>query len=135
MKALQGQDFDIVFDTIGGHEHWQVGSAALKKKGGKFITIVGDGGSLPATIAQVVWRKLRGTLTGGVQYHLFLTDTKYDGVTRDMKTMTELVEDGRVKPVLDDRRFKLTTEGVQDMIKTSQSHRAKGKRILQVSKK
>ena len=131
MDALKGKDFDLVFDTIGGKEHWEVGYASLKQ-GGQFITIVGDGGSLISLFAKAVWRKAMGKILGRANYTLFLTDTKYDGVGSDMKQMTELVEKGSVKPVLDDRRFELTTAGVHDMIKASQSHRAKGKLILQM---
>lgn len=133
MDALKGKDFDVVYDTIGGLEHWQVAQASLKK-GGVFITIVGDGGGLLNTVSNVVWRKLKGGVTGGPQYKLFLTDTKYDGCANDMAKITEMVEAGKVKPVLDERRFELTTEGVHDFIKASMSHRAKGKLILQVNK-
>lgn len=133
MDALKGKDFDVVYDTIGGLEHWQVAQASLKK-GGIFVTIVGDGGSLLNTMGGMVWRKLKGAVTGEFQYKLFLTDTKYEGVTKDMEKITELVEAGKVKPVMDERRFELTTEGVHDFIKASMSHRAKGKLILQVQK-
>ena len=134
MDSLKGKDFDVVFDTIGGVEHWQVGQAALKKKDGTFITIVGDGGSLVTIIGKSLWRKLKGNLTGGPFYNLFLTNTKYEGIGKDMAKMTELVESRKVKPVLDERRFELTTESVHDFIKVSMSHRAKGKLILQVQK-
>ena len=135
MDSLSGKEFDLVFDTIGGCEHWLVGKAALKSsKTSRFITIVGDGGGLPMTMAMVVWRKLKALFTGSPEYHLFLTDTTYSGVKDDMKKLTELVEGGQVKPLLDDRRFELTTQGVHDLIGASKSHRAKGKLILQVEK-
>lgn len=134
MDALKGKDFDMVFDTIGGKEHWDIACASLKPKGGAFVTVVGDGGSLPKMIGQIIWRKLVGKLTGGPGYIFFLTDTKYDGVGADMTKMTELVEAGKVKPVLDERKFELTTEGLHDLIKASQSHRAKGKLVMRVQK-
>jgi len=132
MDALKGKDFDIVYDTVGGLEHWQVAQASLKK-GGIFVTIVGDGGSLLNTIGGVVLRKLK-SVAGGPQYKIFLTNTSYDGVTKDMAKITEMVEAGKVKPVLDERRFELTTEGIHEFIKASMSHRAKGKLILEVQK-
>jgi len=134
MDALKGKDFDIVFDTIGGKEHWDIGYAALKPKGGEYLTIVGDGGNMFSLIAKAIGRHLMGKLKGGPFYTFFLTDTRYDGVGADMAKMTELVESGKVKPALDERRFDLTTEGIHDLIKASQSHRAKGKLILQVQK-
>lgn len=132
MDALKGKDFDLVYDTIGGLEHWEIGQAALKPKGGYYVTIVGDGGSLPSLLAKAAWRKSWGKVRGGPIYNLFLTDTKYDGVGADMKKMTQLVENGEVKPVLDERRFDLTTDGIHDLIKASQSHAAKGKLVLEV---
>ena len=133
LGALAGKDFDVVLDTIGGLEHWQVGRAALKHKGGIFLTIVGDGDySLLLVIGKVIWRSLAALVFGGPQYRIVLTDTKYDGVKNDMATITEWVESGKVKPLLDERRFQLTTEGVHDLMKASMSHRAKGKLILQV---
>ena len=134
MDALKGKDFDIVYDTIGGKEHWEIAQAALKPKGGYFVTIVGDGGSLVGLIAKTIGRKLVGKVKGGPFYNLFLTDTSYAGVGDDMAKITELVDGGRVKPVLDERRFALTTEGMHDLVKASQSHRAKGKLILEVQK-
>jgi NADPH:quinone reductase-like Zn-dependent oxidoreductase len=50
-----------------------------------------------------------------------------------MKQMTELVEAGKVKPVLDAQKFELTTKSVHDMIQVSMTHRAKGKLVLIVS--
>ena len=105
----------------------------MKKKGGIFLTINLDG-SLLATIGKVIYRTIMGYLTGGPYYKLFFVNTKYDGVGKDMAKMTELVEAGLVKPVLEDQRFELTTEGVHNLIKASQTHRAKGKLVLQVQK-
>ncbi|CAB9497629.1 Mycocerosic acid synthase-like polyketide synthase [Seminavis robusta] len=133
MDALKGKDFDLVFDTIGGLEHWQIAQASLKK-GGRFITVVGDGGSLVSLIAKATWRKMLGSVGLGIPYAFFLTDTTYDGLGKDMAQMTEMVEGGKVKALLDERRFELTQEGLQDFIKASMSHRAKGKLILQVQK-
>jgi len=49
-----------------------------------------------------------------------------------MKTMTEMVESGKIKPILEDQSFSLTTESVHELIKASMSHRAKGKLVLTV---
>ena len=132
MDGLKGQDFDLVFDTIGGYEHWEVAQASMKK-GGTYITIVGDGGNILSNLLKWQWRSLKGKISGGPYYKLFLTNTKYDGVGEDMAKMTELVEAGKVKTVLDERKFQLTTDGMHEFIKASKSHRAKGKLVLQVA--
>jgi NADPH:quinone reductase-like Zn-dependent oxidoreductase len=128
---LKGKELDVVFDTIGGYEGWEAAKGALKK-GGIYVTIVGDGGSLLGMIPGVIWRKLMSNY-GGPTYSLFLTNTKAPEVQADMTKMTEFVEGGKVKAVLDDRSFKLTTESVHDLVKASMSHRAKGKLVLKVN--
>ena len=55
-------------------------------------------------------------------------------MTADMRTLTELVESGALKPLVDARDFELTTAGVGDIVKASMTHRTKGKLVLTVSK-
>lgn len=136
IEKLGGRDFDIVYDTIGGYEHWVLGQAALKPgNGGIYVTLVADNdASFMWSLAKVAWRMMVAKVWGGPKYRFFLCDTKSDQVGVDMTAMTEMVESGKVKPLLDERRFKLTTDGVHDMVKASMSHRTKGKLILQVVK-
>ena len=60
--------------------------------------------------------------------------TDAPAVTADMRTLTELVESGALKPLVDARDFELTTAGVGDIVKASMTHRTKGKLVLTVSK-
>lgn len=129
-EALKGKDLDIVYDTIGGYDSWVAAQAGLKK-GGTFVTIVGDGGGFLSMLPGIFYRKFMWYF-GGPVYKIFLTNTKAPEVVNDMKKITELVESGKVKPVLDKASFELTTESVHEMIKASMSHRAKGKLVLTV---
>ena len=132
MEALKGKEFDVVYDTIGGYEHWEIAQASLKKNG-TFVTIAGDGDkSFPVILGKIMWRKLSALIFGTPRYQFFLTDTK-DTVGASMQKMTELVESGSVKPVLDDKQYELTTDGVHAMIKRSMTHRAKGKLVVKVA--
>ena len=70
----------------------------------------------------------------GPTYKVFLTSTDAPAVTADMRTLTELVESGALKPLVDARDFSLTTAGVDDIVKASMTHRTKGKLVLTVSK-
>ena len=70
----------------------------------------------------------------GPTYKVFLTSTDAPAVTQDMRTLTELVESGALKPLVDARDFALTTAGVGDIVKASMTHRTKGKLVLTVSK-
>jgi 2-methylene-furan-3-one reductase len=130
--GLKGKEIDLVFDTVGGNEGWVAAQGGLKK-GGKFISIVGDGGGLKAMIPGIVWRKTMALIGAGPEYTIFLTNSKAPDVVNDMKKITEMVEAGQVKPVLDPRKFELTTKSVHDMIQASMSHKAKGKLVLVVS--
>lgn len=131
VEELKGKDFDMVYDTIGGEENWIAAQGALKK-GGRFVTIVGDGVGPGSMIARVLYRKAM-SLFGGPAYDIFMTDTTAPAISEDMKKLTELVESGKVKPVLDGRSFELTTESMHKMIEASMSNRVKGKLILKVS--
>lgn len=131
LDTLRGREFDVVYDTIGGYEHWKVAKEALKPSG-RFITIVGDGGSLPMTLFSIIWRKLYA-MYRGPYYHFFLTDTSAPAVVKDMKTISELVEKGSLKPVLDGTSYDLSTPSLHEMIRTSKSHRAKGKLVMKIS--
>ena len=53
----------------------------------------------------------------GPTYKVFLTSTDAPAVTQDMRTLTELVESGALKPLVDARDFELTTAGVGDIVK------------------
>jgi len=132
VDELQGQELDLVFDTIGGKEGWEAAKGALKK-GGIFVTLVGDGGSLFAMIPGVIWRKIMSKFGVNPSYRLFLTKTSAPDVVSDMKKLTEFIESGKVKPVLDERKFRLTTESIHEMVEASMSHHAKGKLVLQVA--
>lgn len=131
-EELKGKELDLVFDTVGGIEGWQAAQGALKP-GGKFVTVVGDGGGIPAMIPGIVWRKFM-SLFGGPVYDLYLCDTSAPAVGSDMAKITKMVEAGQVKPVLDERVFELTTESVHEIVKASMSHRTKGKLVITVKK-
>jgi len=132
MDALKGKNFDVVFDTIGGQEHWKVAQASMKSSG-QFVTTVGDGNNLSVTMVQSFWRKFCSVF-GASNYNIFLTNTTAPVVSRDMEVLSEMVEKGYVQPVLDEtRQYELTNNGIHDLIRASKSHRAKGKLILKVN--
>jgi NADPH:quinone reductase-like Zn-dependent oxidoreductase len=133
VEALKGKDLDLIFDCAGGYDGWLAAQGGLKKKGGKFVTIVGDGGSLPVMLMGIAWRKFMSMFMGPA-YLLFLTNTKAPTVETDFAKLTELIETGKVKPLLEEKKFELTTESLHEMIKASMSHRTKGKLIMTISK-
>jgi NADPH:quinone reductase-like Zn-dependent oxidoreductase len=131
VDELKGKKLDLVFDTVGGYDSWLAAKGGLKW-GGKFVTIVGDGGDVNNIILGIMWRKAMAYL-GGPEYNTFLTDTTAPEVVKDMKKMTELVESGKVKAVLDDRKFNLNTKSIRAMLEAIIFNKAKGKLVLYVS--
>jgi NADPH:quinone reductase-like Zn-dependent oxidoreductase len=132
-EALKGKDFDMVFDTIGSYEHWETATACLKPNG-IFVTIAADNtGSMIKDLAGIFWRSISSKIFGGQQYRFFFTDTSAPVVVETMGKLTELVEQGLVKPLVDDQKFVLTTKGVHDLCKASKSHRATGKLVLKIA--
>jgi NADPH:quinone reductase-like Zn-dependent oxidoreductase len=125
--ALAGKDIDIVLDTVGGIEGWTTAKRCLKK-GGTFVTLVGDGGSLVPMIAGLVWRTAQ-SFFGSPKYH-FMSSTP---VQEDMKKLAEMVESGSVKPLLDSQQFELTTESIHAMFKAGLSHQTKGMLVMTVA--
>lgn len=130
-EALRGMELDLVFDTVGGVEGWVAAKGALKK-GGRFVTVAGDGGSFFAMAPGIVFRKV-AALFGAPPYIIFLTKSSAPTVGPDMAKITEMVEAGKVKPVVDDRVFELTTESMHEMCKAMMSHRTKGKLVMTVA--
>lgn len=131
VDELKGKELDIVFDTVGGIENWKAAQLGLAD-GGKFVTIVGDGGGLVGMIPGILWRKVM-SMVGGHSYDIFMKGSKAPLVVEGMQKMTELVEAGKVKAVLDQTSYELTTKSIHDMIRASMSHRAKGKLVLIVN--
>jgi len=103
------------------------------KATGIFVTIVGDNsGSMVKDLTALAWRSMNSKLFGGQQYRFFFADTSEPVVVDTMKELTELVEQGSVKPLIDDQTFALTTKGIMSLVQASKSHRATGKLVLKV---
>ena len=133
-EALKGQQFDIIFDTVGGIEPWKAAQEGGLKKGGKYITTIGDGDdNLVKLLARWGTRYLKYKLGLGTHYTFFRIDTNPPKGTEAMKTLTALVESEKVKPLVIPRSFELTTASLRDMMEASMSNRSKGKLVMQIS--
>ena len=70
---------------------------------------------------------------GGQKYRFCFVATSAPVVVDTTIKLTELVEKGSVKPLIDNRTFELTTRGNIDLVKVSKTHRATGKLLLKVA--
>jgi len=127
-EVLKGQNFDIVYDCVGGYEAWQM-SARVLKPTGSFVTICGDkGGKLGigkllsvgmSSINRKFW-----SLFGNPNYGSVLADNKR---ADQLDVIRQWVEDGKVKNVLE-KTFSL--DEVADLFALSISGRTRGKAAI-----
>ena len=132
-EALKDQQFDLIFDTVGGLDPWKAATQGGLKKGGKYVTTAGDGDdSIPRLIRNWSWRYLKYKLGLGPHYTFFRINTSPPDVEEDMKKLTELVQTEQVKPIVIPRSFELNTRSLHDMMEASMSNRSKGKLVMKI---
>jgi NADPH:quinone reductase-like Zn-dependent oxidoreductase len=129
VEALKGRNLDLVFDCVGGVESWTAAQSGLKKSGGKFVTICGDSakpgiGMVPGLVNRKFWSNF-----GFPAYRFLLMDATKQA---DLIAITGMVEEGKVKPLLDERHFTLDTESVHKLVAAIKSHRTRGKLVMDV---
>lgn len=105
-------DYDVVFDMMGGETLEK--SFKVLKSGGRLVSIKGEA---PAGLAE----------EHGVEFSSFMMSP--DGEM--LAEMAALLADGRLRPVVD-RTYPL--DDIADAYRYSQSGRAKGKIVIEVSK-
>lgn len=131
-EALQGQDFDVIYDCIGGEDVWSKAPKVLKK-GGQFITIAGDkqaAFSIPKVlglVGSVINRKFWSVLSSAPKYDIF---TAWPN-SEHLQELAKLIEQGVVKLNVS-KRFSLTQDDVLAFFEESMSSRVRGKIVLQV---
>lgn len=132
-SVLAGDNYDMVFDCVGGVDSW-VQSQRVLKKGGKFVTIVGDS-TANLTVTGIIWMMLvKGwrslkTKFGYPEHISFLTDSDTKG---DYMALHDFVEAGKLKPVMDSHS-PYSFSNWQDAFAMLMSHRAKGKIVIKVA--
>lgn len=133
--ALKGKQFDVIFDTVGGLDPWKAAQEGGLKKGGKYVTTIGDGdNSVFNLFKNWGWRYLKYKLGLGTHYTFFRVNTSPPDVAQDMKKLTELIETDQVRPIIASDSFELTTQSLHDMMEASMSNRTKGKLVMKVNK-
>lgn len=133
VETLKGQEFDLMFDAIGTLDPWLAAMDGGLKKGGKYATVIGDGdGSAFNLITRLLWRTIKYYIGMGPNYNFFGIKTGPPDVTEDLAKVTEFVEAGKIKPIMVEQEFELTTESFHEMTKLSMSGRTTGKLVMTV---
>jgi len=139
-KALAGRGFDIIFDCVGGYDQFCIGSAA-GKAGAKFVTIVGDGGGIPAMLPGILYRKVVSSSlfaalgSTAVQYSIFMNDNGDSEVAQSKRDgLRKLVEESKLKVAIDRSGEKeggfYSLDTVDKFFAKLMTHRTKGKLVL-----
>jgi len=103
-ESLQGEDYDVIFDCVGGEHNWVFAERVLKLKGGNYITIAGDDnnfnlqvGNLVGIVASVIQRKVMSFLNHPNYYFVTVDCTKANDQLIEVRG---LIEGGFIRPVI-----------------------------------
>jgi alcohol dehydrogenase len=138
-QELKGQNYDAVYDCVGGEQQW-ISAQQILKKGGQFVTIVGDDTksalslkSVATTGASIINRKFWSVFSSDhhdyIIHFLNQTPEDLDNIRKNY------IETDKVKPLID-TVYDLQKDGVEalySLYEKSKSGKAQGKLILKVS--
>ncbi|CAF0843561.1 unnamed protein product [Adineta steineri] len=138
-KELKGQNYDVVYDCVGGQQQWTSAQEVLKRNG-QFITIVGDDtksvlsvkaiASVGSSIVNRKFWSVFGSLHHNYIMHFLIPNFQN---LNDMRT--KYIETGKVKPIID-TVFDWRKDGVESLYslyEKSKSGKAQGKLILKIA--
>ena len=136
---LKGEEYDLVYDCVGGVQQW-ISAQQILKRGGSFITITGDDTKSVVTLKSVISlglgfvnRKFWSTF--GSAHHQYNFHFLRENFTDLDDMRTNFIENGKVKPLID-TVFDWRTEGAEalySLYEKSKSGKAQGKLILKIA--
>jgi NADPH:quinone reductase-like Zn-dependent oxidoreductase len=133
-EVLEGEDYDILFDLIGGYDTWKNSTKVLKKKS-TFCTLKGDSdlnssfGKIAYFTASYIHRNFWSLIRQYPQYVYTLCDsTKASTQLADLR---QLIEGGLIRPVIDSNGL-FEFKSAIDAFKYSAEGHATGKIIVNI---
>ncbi|CAF1266263.1 unnamed protein product [Rotaria sordida] len=138
-EELKDQNYDIVYDCVGGEQQW-ISAQKILKRGGQFITIVGDDISSIISLKTLVTAGLSilnrkfWSVFGSV-HHNYIRHVLYENFQDLDDIRTKYIETGKVKPLID-TIFDWRKDGVEalySIYEKSKSGKAQGKLILKIA--
>ncbi|CAF2844295.1 unnamed protein product [Rotaria sp. Silwood2] len=137
-QELKGQNYDVVYDCVGGQQQW-ISARQILKIGGQFITIVGDDTNPVlsfkwiATIgSSVINRKFWSIFSSA--HHAYIYHGLYQTPDDLDDIRTTYIETGKVKPLID-TVYDWRKDGVEALYlpyEKTRSGKAQGKLILKI---
>jgi NADPH:quinone reductase-like Zn-dependent oxidoreductase len=133
---LKNQQFDAVFDCVGGQEQWQQAQQILRKRG-DFVTIVGDDQTTKLNVKSLA--QTGSAIIGRIFWSVFGSDKHsytLHVVSQTPEGLDDLrmnyIENGKVKPIIDTVYDDFNQ--FPEMYKKSTSGKAQGKLVLKIVK-
>ena len=129
VDPLKGQDYDLIYDTVGEKVSYDKSYPVLKP-GGRFVTITVPDGDL--SVGSVA--KLGGSFVAKKFWEV-MGYNKFEFVLmavnkKDLATLKDMVESKRVGEGIPGKEFKFEQDDVNAMVMESKEGRARGKLVL-----
>jgi len=133
-QVLQGENFDVIFDCVGGEDNWVNSEKVLKPKG-SFVTIVGDDVHSELTVTSalglatsVIGRKLKSFFNSPQYYYVNVDSTKGSTQLIDIRNM---IEGEFIKPVIQEQNV-FNVQDIADAIELNKGGHVYGKVAVRV---
>ena len=134
-----GQNYDLVYDCVGGAQQWTSAQQVLKRDG-QFITIVGDdtksvlsAKTLVTVGSSIINRKFWSVF--GSSHHNYILHFLNQSFQALDDLRTKYIETDKVKPLID-TVFDWRKDGVESLYslyEKSKSGKAQGKLVLKIA--
>ena len=138
-EELQGENYDVVYDCVGGQQQWTSAQRILKRDG-QFVTIVGDDTksvlsvkALATAGSSVINRKFWSVFGSDHHSYIILFLVQRPEELDDIRT--NYVETNKVKPLID-TIYDWPKDGIEafySLYEKSKSGKAQGKLIVKIS--
>eukprot|EP00490_Sorites_sp_Unknown_P012409 CAMPEP_0114678412 /NCGR_PEP_ID=MMETSP0191-20121206/51705_1 /TAXON_ID=126664 /ORGANISM="Sorites sp." /LENGTH=438 /DNA_ID=CAMNT_0001952375 /DNA_START=25 /DNA_END=1341 /DNA_ORIENTATION=- len=133
-EVLKGENFDVIYDCVGGVNSWNNAPKVLKKNG-NYVTIVGDvehgaGMEISALVkagASMVSRKFWSLFDNPNYYHILMDNKK------GLKDLLKMLSLGTIKIIVDEES-PYNLNNIKDMLNKSIQHKAHGKLVLKIDR-
>lgn len=137
-EVLEGENYDCVFDCVGGANQWPSAQRILKRNG-QFITLIGDNPeadlnfkTLASVGSTIIGRKIWSMLSPSHhQYAMHASSPKFPSLDE----LSKFIEAGQVKPLID-QVYDWRKNGVEDLIAMydkSKGGKSQGKLVIKIA--
>ncbi|CAK9022622.1 NADPH-dependent alkenal/one oxidoreductase [Durusdinium trenchii] len=143
IEEFRNNKFDIIFDPVGGNQHWKKAHSVLKskKQGGTFVAIALDNPQIKLQRFYHVFPLMRVMLGRSIAVSMRPgTHPKYQLVSSKLKKDTlprllDLATQGKIRSVIENggEPFPFTQEGVVEAFSKLESGHAHGKVVIRVA--